>query len=159
MSKKHRGQAKGDPVTYQRPTPAGGVQLETFMPWTLLRRGLKRQVITPLDAPQEFLDEARRERLVREADQDAPLMRALGLAHHWQRLLDEGRFNSMTEIATAEGIDLSQASKISRLAQLAPDLVEGIALGHFKVGVSQLLRGKLSASWPAQRAALVAGCR
>jgi hypothetical protein len=29
---------------------------------------------------------------VREADQDAPLMRALGLAHHWQRLLDEGRF-------------------------------------------------------------------
>ncbi len=58
MSKKYRGQAKGDPVTCQRPTPAGGVQLETFMPWTLVRRGLKKQVITPLDAPQAFLDEA-----------------------------------------------------------------------------------------------------
>lgn len=157
MSKKHRGQAKGDPVTYQRLTPAGGVQLETFMPWTLVRRGLKKQVITPLDAPQAFLDEARRERLVREMDQDAPLMRALGLAHHWQRLLDEGRFNSMTEIAAVEGIDLGQASKISRLAQLAPDLVEGLALGHLKVGVSQLLRGKVSASWSAQREALSAG--
>ncbi len=157
MSKKHRGQAKGDPVTYQRLTPAGGVQLETFMPWTLVRRGLKKQVITPLDAPQEFLDEARREQLVREVDQDAPLMRALGLAHHWQRLLDEGRFNSMTEIAAVEGIDLGQASKISRLAQLAPDLVEGLALGHLKVGVSQLLRGKVSASWSAQREALAAG--
>lgn len=157
MSKKHRGQAKGDPVTYQRLTPAGGVQLETFMPWTLVRRGLKKQVITPLDAPQAFLDEARRERLVREVDQDAPLMRALGLAHHWQRLLDEGRFNSMTEIAAVEGIDLGQASKISRLAQLAPDLVEGLALGHLKVGVSQLLRGKVSASWSAQREALAAG--
>lgn len=157
MSKKHQGQAKGDPVTYQRLTPAGGVQLETFMPWTLVRRGLKKQVITPLDAPQAFLDEARRERLVREVDQDAPLMRALGLAHHWQRLLDEGRFNSMTEIAAVEGIDLGQASKISRLAQLAPDLVEGLALGHLKVGVSQLLRSKVSASWSAQREALAAG--
>ena len=99
MSRKHRGRAKGDPVTYQTPLPAGGVQLETFLPWTLVRRGLKKQVITPLDAPQEFLEEARRERLVREAAQDTPLMRALGLAYHWQRLLDEGRFTSITEIA------------------------------------------------------------
>ena len=30
----------------------------------------------------------------------------------------------MTEIAAAEGIDLGQASKISRLAQLAPDLID-----------------------------------
>lgn len=51
MSRKHRGRAKGDPVTYQTPLPAGGVQLETFLPWTLVRRGLKKQVITPLDAP------------------------------------------------------------------------------------------------------------
>ena len=89
MSKKHRGHAKGDPVTYQTPLPAGGVQMETFLPWTLVRRGLKKQIITPLDAPQEFLDEARRERQAREMAQDTPLMRALGLAHHWQRLLDE----------------------------------------------------------------------
>ena len=54
MSKKHRGRFKGDPVTYQLPNPAGGVQLETFVPWTLVKRGLKKQVITPLDAPQEF---------------------------------------------------------------------------------------------------------
>lgn len=78
--------------------------METFLPWTQVRRGLKKQVITPLDAPQEFLDEAQRERQVREMAQDTPLLRALGLAHHWQRLLDEGRFSSMTEIAAAEGI-------------------------------------------------------
>jgi hypothetical protein len=125
----------------------------------LVKRGFKKQVITPLDAPQEFLDEARRERLMREADQDTPLMRALGLAHHWQRLLDEGRFASITEIAAAEGIDLGQASKMARLAQLAPDLIEAIALGHLDVGVSQLLRGKLSASWLAQREALMVSSR
>jgi hypothetical protein len=53
MSKKHRGHAKGDPVTYQTPPAAGDVQMESFLPWTLVRRGLKKQVITPLDAPQE----------------------------------------------------------------------------------------------------------
>jgi hypothetical protein len=144
MSKKHRGRANGGPVTYQAPLPAGGVQLETFLPWTLVKRGFKKQVITPL---------------MREADQDTPLMRALGLAHHWQRLLDEGRFASITEIAAAEGIDLGQASKMARLAQLAPDLIEAIALGHLDVGVSQLLRGKLSASWLAQREALMVSSR
>ena len=155
MSKKHRGQIKGDPVTYQTPLPAGGVQLETFLPWTLVHRGFKKQVITPLDAPQEFLDEALHEQQVREMRQDTPLMRALGLAHHWQRLLDEGRFVSMTEIAVAEGIDLGQASKMSRLAQLAPDLIEAIAFGRLEVGISQLLQGKLSASWLLQRESLL----
>lgn len=129
MSKKHRGHAKGDPVTYQTPLPAGGVQMETFLPWTLVRRGLKKQVITPLDAPQEFLDEARREKLMKAATQDTALTRALGLAHHWQRLMDEGRFNSITEIAEAEGLDLGRASRIARLAQLAPDIVEACTTG------------------------------
>ena len=55
MSRRHRGQVKGDPVTYQLPGPAGGVQLETFVPWTLVKRGMKKQVITPIDVPQAFL--------------------------------------------------------------------------------------------------------
>jgi hypothetical protein len=62
MSKKHRGHAKGGPVTPQTPLPAGGVQMETVLSWTLVRRGLKKQIITALDAPQEFLGEPRRER-------------------------------------------------------------------------------------------------
>jgi hypothetical protein len=159
MSKKHRGRIDGSPVISQLPAPAGGVQMETFVPWTLVKRGCKKQIITPLDAPQAFLEEACREREARESVQDSALMRALGLAHHWQRLLDEGRFSSMTEIAAAEGIDLGHASKMSRLAQLAPDLIEGIAQGRLEVGVSQLLRSKLPPSWSAQRLALAARSR
>ncbi len=152
MSRKHRGRANGDPVTYQTPLPAGGVQMETFLPWTLVRRGLKKQVITPLDAPQEFLDEARRERLVRETDQDSPLMRAFGLACHWQRLLDEGRFNSITEIAAAEGIDRGQASKIAQLARVAPDIVDACATGQANgITLQRLTRSPVPAAWDAQR--------
>jgi hypothetical protein len=149
VSKKHRGHAKGDPVTYQTPLPAGGVQMETFLPWTLVRRGLKKQVITPLDAPQEFLEEARRERLVREMAQDTPLMRALGLAHHWQRLLDEGRFSSMTEIAEAEGIDVTQVRRVMRLTLLSPGSVERL-VGSPDAVLEKVMRQPFPPSWVEQ---------
>jgi hypothetical protein len=44
----------GEAFTYQIAAPAGEVQLETFIPWTLVKRGVKREVITPLDAPGVF---------------------------------------------------------------------------------------------------------
>jgi hypothetical protein len=28
-------------VTYPIPCPAGGVQMETFIPWTLVKRGIR----------------------------------------------------------------------------------------------------------------------
>ena len=124
MSKKHRGHTKGNPVTYQTPLPAGGVQLETFIPWTLVKRGCKKQVITPLDVPQEFLPEARQERDARSAAQDTALMRALGLAYHWQRLLDEQRAASVAEIAEVEGMNVTQVRRVMRLTLLAPEVVE-----------------------------------
>jgi hypothetical protein len=156
MSKKHRGQFKGDPVTYQLPTPAGGVQLETFVPWTLVKRGFKKQIITPLDAPEEFLVEARREREARDSAQDTPLMRALGLAHHWQRLLDEGRYRTITEIAAAEGIDLGQASRIGRLTQLAPDIVEACMVRVEKgLTLDHLNRRVILVDWDQQRQKLL----
>ena len=104
-SKKHYGKQTGRPITHELPTPAGGVRLETFVPWTLVRRGLKKRVITPLDAPQEFLAEAKQERAAQTAAQDSALMRALGLAHYWQQLLNEDRAASVAEIATVEGMN------------------------------------------------------
>lgn len=53
------------------------------MPYTLL----KREILTPLEAPEQFQEEAIRKRHERKVAQDTPMMRALGLAHYWQRLL------------------------------------------------------------------------
>ena len=94
MGKKDIGKVIGAPVTRQTPSPAGGVQMETYIPWTLVKRGVRRKVITPFDTPIEFIDQAARERQQRELEQPSPLLRALGLAHHWQRLLDDGRVGS-----------------------------------------------------------------
>ena len=124
MAKNDRGMMTGEPVTYQIPAPAGGVQMETFIPWTLVKRGVRRQVITPIDAPEHFQKEAVLERSARKHAKDSPLIRALGLAHYWQRLLDEGKYRSLTEIAGLEGIDLAQASRIAQLCELAPALIE-----------------------------------
>ncbi|MCF1444401.1 hypothetical protein ACI2VK_24250 [Ralstonia nicotianae] len=145
MSRNHRGRILGEPVTRSLPAPAGGVQLETFVPWTLVKRGAKKQVITPLDAPQEFMVEARREKRARYATQDTPLMRALGLAHYWQRLLDEQRFSSVAEIAEAEGIDVSRAYRLLRLTLFAPEIIEQL------IAVSgSALEPMMRRSWPTE---------
>lgn len=152
MSKKHYGKQIGRPITHELPTPAGGVRLETFVPWTLVKRGLKKQIITPLDAPQEFVFEATREREARVAVQDTALMRALGLAHHWQRLLDEQRAATVVEIAEAEGLDLGRASRIAQLARLAPDIVDACVTAAVPCLILEaVIRRAIPTGWDEQR--------
>lgn len=156
MARKDKGILTGDPVTYEVPRPAGGVRMETFIPWTLVKRGVKRQVITPIDAPEAFRAEAAAEQGQRLAAEDTPLIRALGLAHYWQRLLDEGKYGSITEIAAAEDIDLGHASRIARLTQLAPDMVNACAArGENRPALEQLMRRGFPADWGAQRRTLL----
>ncbi len=149
MSKKHYGKQTGRPVTHELPTPAGGVRLETFVPWKLVKRGFKKQIITPLDAPQEFLSEATRERAARAATQDSALLRALGLAHHWQRLLDEERVATVAEIAKAEAMDVTQVRRVMRLTLLAPEVIERL-VGVPDIVLEQVMRRPWSNGWSDQ---------
>ena len=157
-SKKHYGKQTGRPITHELPNPAGGVRLETFVPWTLVRRGLKMRVITPLDAPQEFLSEAALERKEKTAAQDTALMRALGLAHHWQRLLDDERAASVADIAKAEGMDATQVRRVMRLTLLAPEVIERL-VGAPDIVLEQVMRRPWSNGWgeQIQRIALAVG--
>ncbi|MFC0128145.1 hypothetical protein [Ralstonia solanacearum] len=155
MSRNHRGRILGEPVTRSLPIPAGGVQLETFVPWTLVKRGSKKRVITPLDTPQAFMEEVRRETWDRLARRESPLIRALGLAHYWQRLLDEQRFDSLTQIAAAEGMDLGQVSKIARMAYLAPTVIDACLTKDSDIALEHVVRGgKLPLEWQAQHRTL-----
>lgn len=155
MAKNDKGMVTGDPVTYQIPAPAGGVQMETFIPWTLVKRSVRRQVITPIDAPEHFENEAVVERNARKQAKDRPLIRALGLAHYWQRLLDEGKYRSLTEIAALEELDLSQASRIAQLILLAPDLIQScLSADDGGPTLKELARVCAACDWGQQRAAL-----
>jgi hypothetical protein len=57
------------------------------------------------------------------------LAKALARAWRWQKLLDCGIYDSLTEIAEAERISKSYVSRILRLALLAPDIVKTILGG------------------------------
>ncbi len=152
MPKRNTVVMTGKPVTYEIPSPAGGVQLETFIPWKLVKRGVRRQVITPIDAPQEFLVEAEDERRERKAAQETPLIRALGLAHYWKQLLQQGKFRSLTEIAAAEQMDLGQASKIARLVYLDPKIVQACLDGRYDgLSLDQINRKPIPTLWSEQR--------
>ena len=124
MPRRAEGRITGQPVTHEIPQPAGGVKLVTFIPWTLVKRGMKKEIITPIDAPEAFTVEAAEERQRKKAEQHPPVLRALGLAYYWQSLLDEGKFASLTEIAKAEGIDRAYVSRVFKLTRVSPMIVD-----------------------------------
>jgi hypothetical protein len=158
MAKKHTGLLTGTAVTYQAPSPAGGVQMETFIPWTLVKRGVRRQVITPIDAPQEFAVEAALEKRERKTNQDTPLLRALGLAHYWQRLLDDGKVQTIGDIAQLEEMDVTQVRRLLRLTLLVPELLETIVARTelTSINLEFILRRSMPDDWHAQEVVLAA---
>ena len=81
---------------------------------------------------------------------------ALGLAHYWQRLLDEGKFRSITDIAAAEGIDVTQARRLLRLTLLGPVVVDNLlANPDVVVSLESVLRRVTPLAWQAQGAVFV----
>ena len=151
MPRRGQGRITGQPVTTAILLPAGGVKLTTFIPWTLVKRGMKNEIITPLDAPEAFREEA--ERQAKKAEQSSPLVRALGLADYWQHLLDEGKFASLTEIAKAEGLDPGYVSRVLQLNRLAPELVGDYLAGKSSTSLAAMLQQGVPSAWVDQRQA------
>ena len=79
-------------------------------------------------------------------------MKALARAHRWQRMLEEGPYASISEMAAAERIDRGYLGRILQLTLLAPDIVEDILDGRqpAELGLSRLLE-PLSMEWEQQR--------
>ena len=67
---------------------------------------------------------------------DPTLLKALARAHRWQRLLEEGRYASISELAAAEKIERGFLGKMLRLTLMAPNVVEAIMDGRQGVGMT-----------------------
>lgn len=137
------------PVETILPKPAGGIKLESFVPLTLVKKPIRKEVVLPPGA----VPLAKRQPSASAAvDLESPGLRALGLAFHWQCLLDAGTYPSMTAIALAEGVQLSQVSRLASLAHLAPDIVEAcLAQPMRKWSLERLIRCAGLPEWTAQR--------
>jgi hypothetical protein len=87
-----------------------------------------------------------------KARPDETLIRALARAHRWNRMLEQGRYGSIAEIAEAEKIDRSFVSRLLRLTLLAPDIQEAILEGRQPKGMQlDELMGTMPGAWEEQR--------
>ena len=112
--------------------------LETFVPLTLRRRGVRRLV-------QHQAED-------RDAH-DSTLIEGMARAFHWQRLLDSGAMPSGSAIARAEGLHHSVVNELLRLTLLAPDIIEQMLAGRQprRLTLMWFQRNRLAVDWQAQR--------
>lgn len=84
---------------------------------------------------------------------DPALVKALARAFRYQRMLDEGRYASISEMAAGETIDRGYLGRLLRLTALAPDVIEAILDGRQPddLGLPQLMK-PLPGDWGRQRA-------
>jgi hypothetical protein len=82
---------------------------------------------------------------------DPALVKALARAFRYQRMLDEGRYASITEMAAVERIERGYLGSLLRLTLLAPAVVEALLDGRHLASVEQTaLLGPLPAEWSRQ---------
>lgn len=67
---------------------------------------------------------------------DPTLVKALARGFRYQRMLDEGRYASITEMAEAERIERGYLGSLLRLTLLAPDLVTNALDGRHMPSVA-----------------------
>ncbi len=61
---------------------------------------------------------------------DDSLIKALARAFRWKRMLESGEFSTITELAQHERIAPSYMTRVLRLTQLEPDLIEAVLDGR-----------------------------
>jgi hypothetical protein len=83
---------------------------------------------------------------------DPALIKALARGFRWRRMLEEGRYASISEMAKAEKIERGYLGSLLRLTLLEPKMVEAILDGRQPEGVTlpQLLKD-LPVAWAHQR--------
>jgi hypothetical protein len=83
---------------------------------------------------------------------DPALVKALARAFCYQRMLKEGRYATITEMAAAERIERGYLGSLLRLTLLAPDTAEAILDGRVPQGLGlPRFRHPLPEVWECQR--------
>ena len=89
------------------------------VPFAVRKRGGRKLVLAPDGAPVPPV----------APHVDSTLVKAIGRAFRWQRMLETGQYATIKEIAKAEKINPSYASRVLRLTLLAPTTVEVFSTG------------------------------
>jgi hypothetical protein len=74
---------------------------------------------------------------------DNAMMKALTRAFRWRKMLDEGEYATLEDLAKAKGIGKTYVSQVLRLTLLAPKIVEAFLAGQqpTELQLSYLMKG------------------
>ena len=97
--------------------------LTVVIPLSVKPRGGRKAVVTPGV-------------LALERRQDVTLIKAMARAFRWRKMLEQGRYSTLAELAAAEKINASYVSRVLRLTLLAPVIVEAILEGRQPEGMT-----------------------
>ena len=124
---------------------ASGGPRVTLVPLTIKRRHNRKLLIPP--TPESAASAA--------GGLDASMIKTLGKAFYWKRLLEEGRYPTTTDLARALKLEPGWVAEVLRLTLLAPALAEAILDGRQPRHLNlQTLRGRhdlLPRDWAEQR--------
>lgn len=96
-------------MTEVRLSPDGST-ITVFVPMAWRRRGGRKVIVAPPGS----------DGWAQPPKIDGVLVKALARAHRWRRLLEEGQFGTLAELADAERISRSYVCRVLRLTLLAP---------------------------------------
>ena len=122
------------------------------VPMTIRRRGGRKQIIGPDGAPVQAGGYAV------ETQGDPALVKALARAFRWRRMLEEGRYVSVRELAAKEGVDRAYVGRVLNLTLLAPDVVEAVLDGRRPTVTTPEIFAATATDWQMQRAASAHAC-
>jgi hypothetical protein len=126
-------------------TRLDGETLVVRIPMRFQRRGGRKRIVAPDGS--EIVPTS-------QPQPDGTLLKALARAWRWQKLLDDGVYPSISDIAEAERINRSYVSRVLRLTLLAPVIIERIVDGRNLPGLSELLT-PFPIEWEQQRSVLL----
>ena len=92
--------------------------ISVHVPFVIRKFGGRKQVVTPAEVPAQHLQV------------DSTLVKALGRAFRWKRMLERGEFTTVKELAEHEKLGFSYMTRVLRLSLLAPEVVEAILEGR-----------------------------
>lgn len=91
------------------------------VPFTIRKRGGRKLILTPDGSIAQPPQRAR---------PDSALLKALARGFRWRKMLQEGDYQTLEEIADAENINPSYVSRLLRMTLLSPEIVEAVLAGR-----------------------------
>ncbi len=121
--------------------------LTVRVPLAIRQRGGRKVIATPDGSLAHMVPHRSRA--------DPTLVKALARAFRWKRLLENGTYASISEMAVAERIDRGYLGRVLLLTLLAPDMVEAILDGRMPELSLPRLMQPFPLLWSEQRQTLI----